>query len=346
MSARTQSGRAVVESAAAGAVAGAVVQTVLGPLDVHRLGRVLMHEHVFVVDVEMTQNYPALWGHDDAHVDTAVATLDEAAASGIDTIVDLTVIGLGRNVARVQRVAERTAMQIIVATGIYTYDEVPRTFRLRGPGLMLGGHDRMVEMFVRDIREGIGETGIRAAILKCATDKQGLTPGVERVLRAVAQAHRQTGVPITTHTDADLRTGLDQQRVFAEEGVRLERVIVGHCGDTTDLDYLVELMQNGSYIGMDRFGIDYRLPLEQRVATVARLCEMGWAHRLVLSQDFGCYLDVMNEQERQRTNPNWSYVNVTRQVIPELIRRGVTSDQIDAMLVHNPISIFSAQDRY
>jgi phosphotriesterase-related protein len=322
------------------------LQTVLGPVDVQQLGRVLMHEHVFVVDVEMTQNYPALWGEEDRHVDEAVARLDEAAASGIDTIVDLTVIGLGRNVERVRRVAERTAVRIVVATGIYTYDEVPRTFRLRGPGLMLGGHDRMVEMFVRDITEGIGDTGIRAAILKCATDKQGVTPGVERVLCAVAQAHRQTGVPITTHTDADHRVGLDQQRIFAEEGVRLDRVIIGHCGDTTDLGYLVELMENGSYIGMDRFGIDYRLPLSQRVDTVVRLCEMGWAHRLVLSQDFGCYLDVMNDEERHRTNPDWSYVNVTRLVLPELRRRGVSQEHIDAMLVHNPIAIFSAQDTY
>jgi phosphotriesterase-related protein len=325
---------------------GASVQTVLGPTGVRQLGRVLMHEHVFVVDVEMTQNYPALWGQEDPHVDEAVARLDEAAASGIDTIVDLTVIGLGRNVARVRRVAERTAMRILVATGIYTYDEVPRTFRLRGPGLMLGGHDRMVEMFVRDITEGIGDTGIRAAILKCATDKQGVTPGVERVLRAVAQAHRQTGVPITTHTDADHRAGLDQQRIFAEEGVRLDRVIIGHCGDTTDIGYLVELMENGSYIGMDRFGIDYRLPLAQRVDTVVRLCEMGWAHRLVLSQDFGCYLDVMDDEERRRTNPDWSYVNVTRLVLPELLRRGVPQEHIDAMLVDNPIAIFSAQDPY
>lgn len=324
----------------------AQVETALGPVDVAALGRVLMHEHVFVVDVEMTQNYPQLWGEEDPHVDEAVARLDEAADSGIDTIVDLTVIGLGRNVERVRRVAERTKMRIVAATGIYTYDEVPRTFRLRGPGMMLGGHDRMVEMFVRDIREGIGESGVKAAILKCATDKQGVTVGVERVLRAVAQAHRQTGVPITTHTDADQRVGLDQQRIFAEEGVRLDRVIIGHCGDSTDLEYLVELMQNGSYIGMDRFGIDYRLAQDHRVDTVVKLCEMGWAHRIVLSQDYGCYLDVMNEEERRRTNPNWSYVNVTRLVLPALRRRGVSQEHIDAMLVHNPAAVFSANQPY
>ena len=125
----------------------------------------------------------------------------------------------------------------------------------------------MVEMFVRDITEGIAGTGVKAAILKCATDEPGLTPGVERVLRAVAVAHRATGVPISTHTHARTRRGLEQQRVFAEEGVDLGRVIIGHSGDTTDLDYLKELIAAGSYIGMDRFGLDNILGFEHRVDT-------------------------------------------------------------------------------
>ncbi len=97
-------------------------------------------------------------------------------------------------------------------------------------------------MFVRDITDGIADTGVKAGILKCATDEPGVTPGVERVLRAVAQAHRATGVPISTHTHARTRRGLEQQRIFAEEGVDLSRVVIGHSGDTTDLDYLEAVM--------------------------------------------------------------------------------------------------------
>src|SRR5947207_7779696 len=114
----------------------------------------------------------------------------------------------------------------------------------------------MVEMFVGRIERGITDTAVKAAILTCATDEPGVTPGVERVLRAVAQAHRRTGVPISTHTHAGTRRGLEQQRIFAEEGVDLSRVVIGHCGDTTDLDYLQELIGNGSYIGMDTFVLD------------------------------------------------------------------------------------------
>ena len=141
-----------------------------------------------------------------------------------------------------------------MATGLYTYNDIPFRFHYEGPGGMLGGPEIMTEMFVRDIEQGIADTGVKAGILKCATDEPGITPGVERVLRAVAQAHKRTGVPISTHTHAGLRRGLEQQRIFEEEGVDLSRVVIGHSGDSTDVGYLEELIAAGSYLGMDRFG--------------------------------------------------------------------------------------------
>src|SRR5205807_2646373 len=117
-----------------------------------------------------------------------------------------------------------------------------------------------------------------------------------RVLRAVAQAHRQTGVPISTHTHAASRRGLDQQRVFQEEGVDLTRVVIGHSGDTTDAAYLEEIIANGSYIGMDRFGIDAMLPFEDRVGIVATMCERGHADKMVLSHDASCFMDWIDQK--------------------------------------------------
>ena len=111
---------------------------------------------------------------------------------------------------------------------------------------------------------------VKAAILKCVTNMAGLTRDVERVLRAVAQAHRETGVPITTHAHAGLRRGLDQQRIFAEEGVDPVRVIIGHSGDTDDYAYLEELIDAGSYLGMDRFGLN-AVPFDKRVEIVAEM---------------------------------------------------------------------------
>jgi phosphotriesterase-related protein len=309
------------------------VPTVRGPVDVPRLGVTLMHEHVFVLSTEIMQNYPATWGDEAQRVQDAIARLNELAAHGVQTIVDLTVIGQGRFIPRIQRVAEGTSLNIIVATGLYTFNELPFFFRRRGTELM-------AELFIRDIRDGIGETGVRAGILKCATDAAGVTPGVERVLRAVAQAHRATGAPISTHTHAASQRGLDQQRIFREEGVDLSRVIIGHSGDSTDIGYLEELIAAGSYLGMDRFGIDTILPFEQRVAVVATLCERGHADRLVLSHDCACFIDWFDERDLAARLPNWHFLHISDDVLPALKERGVSDAQLHQMLVDNPREIF------
>lgn len=322
------------------------VNTAAGAIEIGDLGVVLMHEHVFIMTTEVVQNYPEGWGDGGRREADAVRRLNELKARGVDTIVDLTVIGLGRYIPRIARIAARTDLNVVVATGLYTFNDVPMHFHYRGPGAPLGGPEIMTEMFVRDIEHGVADTGIKAAILKCATDEPGLTPGVERVLRAVAQAHRQTGVPISTHTHAASRRGLDQQRIFAEEGVDPARVVIGHSGDTTDIAYLEELIAEGSYLGMDRFGVDAFLSTEERVATVATMCERGHADRMVLSHDASCYFDALPEETLPIAMPNWHYLHIHDDVIPALRARGVTDEQLTTMLVDNPRRIFAATGGY
>lgn len=197
---------------------GRTVNTAEGSIATADLGVTLMHEHVFIMTTEITLNYPEGWGDEARREADAVARLNELKSRGVDTIVDLTVLGLGRYLPRIARIAGQTALNIVVATGLYTYNDVPFYFSLHGPGTELDGPETMTDMFVRDIEHGIADTGIKAAVLKCATDKPGITAGVDRVLRAVAQAHRRTGAPISTHTHAASRRGLQQQRVFTEEG--------------------------------------------------------------------------------------------------------------------------------
>jgi phosphotriesterase-related protein len=305
-----------------------------------------MHEHVFVLSPEIMQNFPEGWGDEERRISTAVSRLNELKSRGVDSIVDLTVIGLGRYIPRIRRIAEQTDINIIVATGVYTYNEVPMYFHFQGPGTELGGPEFMTEMFVKDIEEGIADTGVKAAILKCATDRQGVTPGVERVLRAVAQAHRRTGVPISTHTHAATERGLEQQYIFEEEGVDLSRVVIGHSGDTTDIDYLENLIARGSYIGMDRFGLDVLLPFEERVNTVADMCRRGHAGRMVLSHDAACFNDWLPEAALPSVLPNWHYLHIHNDVIPALKERGVTDEQLHLMLVENPRKFFERQGAY
>ena len=320
------------------------LNTARGEIATTDLGVTLMHEHVFVLSPEIHANYPEVWGDENKRQADAVTRLNELKARGVDTIVDLTVIGLGRYIPRIAKIAEQTEINIVVATGVYTYNDVPMFFHFSGPDTPLG--EPMVDMFVNDIENGIAGTDIKAAILKCATDEPGVTPGVERVLRAVAQAHRRTGVPISTHTHAATRRGLEQQRIFAEEGVDLSRVVIGHSGDSTDLGYLTELIEAGSYIGMDRFGVDVFLDFESRVNTVAQMCERGHADKMVLSHDAACLMDWLPEDMVPVVMPNWHYLHIHNDVIPALKERGVTDEQLTAMLVENPRRIFEAPGAY
>ena len=316
----------------------ALVETVRGPADTDSLGLTLMHEHVFVLNEEVRRNYPDYWD-EDARITDAVAKLTALAARGCQTIADPTVVGLGRDIGRIQQVAARVPLNIIAATGVYTYNEVPLYFKFRGPDA--SGLDPMAAMFITDLTEGISGTGIKAAFLKCAIDDQGMTPGVERVLRAVGRAHKETGAPVTVHTHPHSGTGRDVVRVLREEGADLTKVVLGHSGDSTDLDYLTELADAGCLLGMDRFGLDLITPFEDRVGTVAALCERGYADRMVLSHDASCYIDWFPPEVVPMFAPSWHYEHLFDDVLPALRERGVTQQQLDAMLVDNPRRYFA-----
>jgi phosphotriesterase-related protein len=322
------------------------VETVRGAVDVAELGRTYMHEHVFFLAPEHVQNYGAgAWWDEEERVADAVGKLRRLVAQGVTTIADPTVWGLGRYIPRIQRIAEQVpGLNIIVATGLYTYDELPFQLHYRGPGTLLDGPEPMVEMFTRDIVEGIADTGVKAAFLKCCVEAQGLTPGVTRVMRAVAAVHRETGAPITVHTSGPAQSGRLAVTLFGEEGVDLTKVVIGHAGDSNDLDYLMELADTGAILGMDRFGLDLYNPTDQRVATIAALCERGYADRMVLSHDASCYMDWFGpdpESVRNAVAPNWHYEHIGDDVLPALRALGVTDAQLDQMLVGNPRRYFS-----
>ena len=318
----------------------ATVNTVDGELEIAGLGTTLMHEHILLVEPELDRNYPG-WFDEELEVADAHRQLVELKAAGVDTIVDMTVLGLGRNIDLVRRVVAGTGLNVIVATGLYTADELPLFFRRRGPGTLFGGPDPLEEFFVKDIVDGIAGTGVRAGVIKCATGERGLTPDVERILRSAAAAHHRTGVPISTHTDPATRRGLDQQRVLTSEGVDLRHVLIGHCGETEDLDYLTELMEAGSFIGMDRFGMDNIMPTAERCRIVAKLVRRGFASRMILSQDTSCYTVNWDKEARARMIPDWNLAFITTRVLDMLRELGVGEQEIDQMMRTNAAEILA-----
>lgn len=317
----------------------ATVPTVTGDIDSADLGRVLAHEHIFVLGEEYRENYQDDWD-EDAKVAEAVAELGQLPDLGIDTILDPTVLGLGRYLPRVQRVAEQVDVNIVVATGLYTYNEIPFQFHYAGPGLLFDVPEPLTQLFLKDLREGIADTGVRAGFLKCAIEEQGLTPGVERAMRAVGAASAESGAPITVHTNPHTGSGLVAQSVLAEEGADLSKVVIGHSGDTTDVDYLCKVADAGSYLGMDRFGLDVLLPFEDRVATVLEMLRRGYAERMVLAHDAACFIDWFDPEAKRQAVPRWNYRHISEDVIPALLEGGASQDDIDTILIKNPRAYF------
>ncbi|KII00033.1 phosphotriesterase [Streptomonospora alba] len=311
------------------------VPTLHGPVESTELGRTYVHEHIFTLTADVQQNHPGEWGDEEERIADAAERLSALAAQGVRTVVDPTVIGLGRYIPRIQRVAERVPeLNIVVATGVYTYDSVPAYFRYRGPAV--GRPDPMVDMFTADITDGIGGTGVRAGMLKCAIDEPGPTPDVERIMRAVAAAHHRTGVPITVHTHPGSGSGLEAKRVLCdEEGVDPRRVVLGHSGDTTDTDHLSELAEAGFVLGMDRFGLNVETTFEARADTLVEMCRRGFAESMVLSQDASCYIDWI-DPEVLPLMPQWNYLHIGEEVLPYVRERGVSEEQINTMLVDVP----------
>ena len=309
------------------------VDTALGAIDTAEHGPTLMHEHVVTRSPGVMENWPHLFDRPGilAIAEKKMADLHQR---GIRTVVDLTTVDLGRDIGLIVDVARRARIHVIVATGVWW---MPQRYFSRH------GVDHVAELFVRDITQGIGPSGVKAAIIKCATDTQGVTQVIENVLRASARAQKATGVPISTHTWAAGRTGEAQQAIFAQEGVDLRRVIIGHSGDSDDLDYLRGLMRRGSTIGMDRFGLDNFLPTAKRVEVIARLCAEGYAGQMVLSHDANCWSDMMSEAEKAQTRPKWNYNHISDDILPALRAAGVSDDHIDQMLVRNPRAIFEAR---
>jgi len=297
------------------------VQTVLGPIEPSRLGATLSHEHVLVGMGEDIAHYP--WRYDmDATRAQAIKELSEAKAGGIDSLIDLTTPDLGRDVEFVRDVAAASGMNIIVATGIWR--DVPRSFWTRD-------FDEIADIFVREIEVGIGNTDIKAGCIKVANDMGGVTPEGERILRGAARACRRTGCPISTHQWAPEEVGRRQVEIFREEGAPMDRIAIGHSADSTDPDYLEELLRAGVYLSMDRYpGAPGRPNWEQRNATVKALIDRGWAHRLMLGHDYAP-APIVRGVERPANNGPTRYLFCTNVAAPALIAQGVAAEVIDQM---------------
>jgi len=317
------------------------LETVTGSISPDQLGKTLMHEHLLI-------------GYPGSECDTAtpgpnarervarcVDRIEEMKALGFSSMLDPCPSDLGRDVELMAAVAQRTNFQIICATGLYKQSEGSYPywhFRQNfGPTV-----DAMAEIFIKDITEGIGSTGIKAGIIKVATGPGVMTDYERGVFEAAAKASAATGAPITTHTDQGTIGDL-QQQVLTQNGALPNRIIIGHSCGTSDHAYHLKIARGGSYLGFDRFGLDLLHPDDERVAALAKLIASGAGDRVVVSHDsVWCWRGQPFPAAIEATmNEVWNPSHFSLRIVPKLKDRGVSDEQIDALLVDNPRRFFA-----
>lgn len=315
------------------------IESVLGQIDTSELGFTLSHEHVVVSSAGIPQIYPEFIRREES-IAEGIRSLSEAKKEGLDSIIDVSTLDLGRDIKLMEQVSRESGVNIICATG--TWRDIPRAF-------WNATSDNIATLYKREIEEGIEGTKIRAGIIKVANDVGGVTREGEVILRAAARAQKSTGVPISTHTWAPDRVGEQQVRIFEDEGVNLNQVYIGHSNDTTDTFYLEGLLDKGVWIGLDRYpgGRSPGTPnWEVRTQTAMKLITDGYGKRIMLGHDWSVTLSIDSQEgqdSRKLYNPD-GYLFITRQVLPRLKQLGATQEQIDDVMVNNPRKFFEGTE--
>lgn len=315
------------------------INTVTGTIGTDQLGVTLMHEHLLIGWAGWELDCTAPRFDRKTALKQATERLKELKDLGLRTFVDPCPNDIGRDVVFMAEVAEKTGINVICATGLYKED-LGNT-----PYFKQRSVEEIAEVYATELTRGIGETGIKAGIIKCATGKDRITEYESKCLRAAARASKRTGAPITTHTDEGTM-GREQLDIFASEGVDFARVVIGHSCGASDLRYHTDMLDRGCYLGFDRFGLDFLHPDRLRMAALIGLVGVGFEKQLVLSHDsvacwLGKGLPEMDEKTRKLIE-NWNPTHIFKHIVPALKEAGVSQRKIDAMLMENPRRYFES----
>jgi phosphotriesterase-related protein len=318
------------------------VNTVLGPMSAEKLGTTLMHEHFvfaypgwFADATIAPDNYKEI-------LKTDLEVIKTAQKYGIKTIVDATPNDTGgRNPALYKDLAKKTGLNIICSTGLYTEHEgSPAYWKTKA----VWGMDlpkMMSELFIKEITQGIGTTGVKAGVIKVGSSPK-MTPYEESVHKAAVIAQKATGVPIITHTEGPTG-GIEQAEFLIGQGADPKKVMIGHVSNSQDIEYHKAILAKGVYIAFDRIGLDIITPFAVNVKNVSELCKLGYANKIMLSHDtVNVWLgrQVVLPEAYAHAFDNWRIDHISKDFVPALKAQGVTDIQIRTMMVENPRNLF------
>ena len=308
-----------------------VLMTTAGPITESAAGLILPHEHLFT-----DLRGPDKPGHGEAEVDEVIRVMKpllvDAGKSGVDTLIECTTIGVGRNVPIILALARETAVQIVVPTGVYgRANFAPEKF-----GAM--SEDELARWMMVELVVGIERTGVQAGFIKTAASEKELKPLEEKFLRAAGRASLQTGAAIASHTTSGT-VARRQVNILKELGVPEDRFVWVHAQAEPDLELHIELAKRGVYIELDSVGSSEQED-EKILKIVRTLIEAKCEERILISHDAGWFNPGQPDGGKQR-----GFTSLTKSFIPKLKKTGVTDAQVRKLTRENPFRAFSRPEK-
>jgi phosphotriesterase-related protein len=314
-----------------------MVNTVTGPLSSADLGRTLIHEHVLIgfPGWFMDARQPAFKRAE--AVERVVDAFQELHAHGVRTVIDPCPMDLGRDVEFCAEVSRKSGINLICATGAYVEAMgIPWTFKALPV-------EAITDAFVKEIEQGVADTGIRCGVIKIATGDGEVSAYERKVLTAAAHAAKLTGVPLISHTE-NCSCGHEQIDIATGVGLRPSSLIVGHSDGRDDPAYQKALADRGSYVGFDRFGLEQIVPDSVRTKNLKALVDAGHRDRVMVSHDtVNCWQGALGDSdpaELSKALPNWRMTHLFEHIFPELKRMGMSQDDLDHLVIENPRRYF------
>lgn len=299
------------------------IQTVLGKLEPQELGVCACHEHLYVDLSRVKKNEDTCL----QDIELVTEDLESFAALGGKAIVEVTNEGMGRDAEQLAEISRKTGLQIIASTGCYKDPFIPDDKKK-------WSRDQFAEWMITEIKDGIGETGIKPGVIgEIGSSLNEFKPIETELFHGAIEAAKTTKLPLSTHTTLGT-CALEQINLFQKEGLFLEKVIIGHQDLNTNDEIVLEVLNSGAFAAMDTIGKENYRADEDRIRSLLSFIEKGFEDQLLLSSD-------LTRKSHLKSLGGQGYDIVLRSFIPALKSHGVSGSIINKLLVANPQKAFS-----
>lgn len=298
-----------------------MINTLAKQITPSQMGITMYHEHLTIdLSRQKSDSDAKLTG------DLLLKDLSRIKEFGVKTIIELSNIGMGRNLKRMQELAAKFDFNIIASTGFYKEPYLPEIFYQKNA-------DQLTSLMISEIKNGIEGTNIKAGVIGEIGSSKEFTPAEKKLFKAAAQAQQQTGVPIITHLTLG-SCGLEQLEILTANGADLNKVAFSHLDLAEDIDYILKIAERGVFIGIDTIGkLKYQTD-QFRVKIVQELIKAGFSQQILLSTD-------LTRLSHLTANGGHGYQYLFDSFIPQLEAAGLSKVEIEAIITDNPARLFS-----